>query len=205
MRPGRSLPNQISSFAVASASGRARWFCAELDAEELGQVAQLGGSRRPDSPRGRSSACRGSGRARCCVPSPRPPRGSRCRSRRCGRRGARRPPSRAPCGRPRWALGLPLTSLSVMPCSWLPTIGRPGLTRVDQRSVTLPPLTLTAPISTSRPSLASRLVVSTSKIDELAACACLRRRTSGRCRCRARCTAGAWACRPPRGAAPAGR
>ena len=31
-------------------------------------------------------------------------------------------------------LGAPFTSLSVMPCIWLPKIGRPGLTKVDQRS-----------------------------------------------------------------------
>ncbi len=45
-------------------------------------------------------------------------------------------------------LGAPLTSLSVMPCIWLPKIGRPGLTKVDQRSVTLPPLMRTAATST---------------------------------------------------------
>ena len=35
------------------------------------------------------------------------------------------------------------TSLSVMPCIWLPRIGWDGLTNVDQRSLILPPLTLT--------------------------------------------------------------
>src|SRR3972149_6189405 len=45
-------------------------------------------------------------------------------------------------------LGAFLTSASLIPCIWLPTIGRPGLTKVDQRSVILPPLTLTAAIST---------------------------------------------------------
>ena len=53
-----------------------------------------------------------------------------------------------PAWRPRPGSGAFLTSASVMPCIWLPTIGRPGLTSVDQRSVILPPLTLTAAIST---------------------------------------------------------
>ncbi len=60
------------------------------------------------------------------------------------------------------ALGAPLTSLSVMPCIWLPTIGRPGLTKVDQRSVILPPLTRTAATSTRSAILGSVPVVSTS-------------------------------------------
>ena len=46
-----------------------------------------------------------------------------------------------PPWRLRRASGALATSASVMPCSWLPTMGRPGLTRVDQRSVILPPLT----------------------------------------------------------------
>ena len=59
-------------------------------------------------------------------------------------------------------LGAPLTSLSVMPCIWLPTIGRPGLTYVDQRSVILPPLTRTAATSTRSAIFGSVPVVSTS-------------------------------------------
>ena len=55
-----------------------------------------------------------------------------------------------------------LTSASVMPCIWLPRIGRPGLTSVDQRSVILPPLTLTAAISTRSAIFGSVPVVSTS-------------------------------------------
>ena len=47
-----------------------------------------------------------------------------------------------------FGLGAPLTSLSVMPCIWLPTIGRPGFTNVDQRSTTFVPLILTAATST---------------------------------------------------------
>ena len=41
IRPGRSLANQSSRLAVASASGRARWPWAQLDAEEAGQVTEL--------------------------------------------------------------------------------------------------------------------------------------------------------------------
>ena len=59
-------------------------------------------------------------------------------------------------------VGAPLTSLSVMPCIWLPTIGRPGFTNVDQRSVILPPLTRTAATSTRSAILGSVPVVSTS-------------------------------------------
>ena len=59
-------------------------------------------------------------------------------------------------------VGAPLTSLSVMPCIWLPTIGRPGFTKVDQRSVILPPLTRTAATSTRSAILGSVPVVSTS-------------------------------------------
>ena len=44
-------------------------------------------------------------------------------------------------------VGAPATSLSVIPCIWLPKIGRPGFTNVDQRSTTLPFLTRTAAIS----------------------------------------------------------
>ena len=43
--------------------------------------------------------------------------------------------------------GAPATSLSVIPCIWLPKIGRPGFTNVDQRSATLPFLTRTAATS----------------------------------------------------------
>ena len=59
-------------------------------------------------------------------------------------------------------VGAPLTSLSVMPCIWLPTIGRPGFTSVDQRSVILPPLTRTAATSTRSAIFGSVPVVSTS-------------------------------------------
>ena len=59
-------------------------------------------------------------------------------------------------------LGAPLTSLSVMPCIWLPTMGRPGFTSVDQRSVILPPLTRTAATSRRSAILGSVPVVSTS-------------------------------------------
>src|SRR3990170_3043860 len=60
------------------------------------------------------------------------------------------------------AEGALATSLSVMPCIWLPTIVRLGLTRLDQRSTILPPLTLTAAISTRSAILGSVPVVSTS-------------------------------------------
>ncbi len=46
-------------------------------------------------------------------------------------------------------------------------IGEPGLTSVDQRSLILRLVTLTAPISTIEPCLTSRLVVSTSKTTKL--------------------------------------
>src|SRR5215212_9357508 len=36
------------------------------------------------------------------------------------------------CSAASFGLGAPLTSLSVMPCIWLPTIERPGFTRVDE-------------------------------------------------------------------------
>ena len=39
---------------------------------------------------------------------------------------------------PPGADGALATSASVMPCIWLPTIGRPGLTSVDQRSAIVP-------------------------------------------------------------------
>ena len=41
MRPGRSLPNQISSLAVASASGHGAMRLGELDAEEAESVASV--------------------------------------------------------------------------------------------------------------------------------------------------------------------
>jgi hypothetical protein len=59
-------------------------------------------------------------------------------------------------------LGAFLTSASLMPCIWLPMIGRPGLTSVDHRSVIFPPLTLTAAISTRSAIFGSVPVVSTS-------------------------------------------
>jgi hypothetical protein len=65
--------------------------------------------------------------------------------------------SAASCG-----LGAPLTSSSVMPCIWLPTIGRPGFTNVDQRSTTLVPLILTAATSTRSDIFGSVPVVSVS-------------------------------------------
>ncbi len=55
-----------------------------------------------------------------------------------------------------------LTSASVMPCIWLPRIGRPGFTSVDHLSTILPPLTLTAAISTRSAIFGSVPVVSTS-------------------------------------------
>ena len=41
IRPGRSFANQSRRLAVASASGSARWFCDELDAEERRQRVEL--------------------------------------------------------------------------------------------------------------------------------------------------------------------
>ena len=108
----------------------------------------------PDRPRAPGSACRGSDPARsACRRRARPEEGEVeadvvADEERVA--GAVEEPPAAAAG-----AGALATSLSVMPWSWLPTMGRPGLTRVDQRSVILPPLTLTAPISTISPSLAS--------------------------------------------------
>ena len=55
---------------------------------------------------------------------------------------SRRRRSRARSVPRRRATGRLGTSLSVMPCIWLPTIGRPGLTKVDQRSTILRALDL---------------------------------------------------------------
>ena len=120
-------------------------------------------SRGPDSPRGRSSGCRGSGPARCACRRRARPRGSRGRSRPSDRRSSASPMNvEGVLARRRPGLGAFLTSASVMPCIWLPMIGRPGLTSVDQRSVILPPLTLTAAISTRSAIFGSVPVVSTS-------------------------------------------
>ena len=71
------------------------------------------------------------------------------------------------------------TSLSVMPCIWWPRIGCDGFTNVDQRSVILPPLTLTTPISRRSDSFGSVPVVSTSTIanSRLASTAATKSRT----------------------------
>ena len=60
-------------------------------------------------------------------------------------------------------LGAAATSASVMPWICFPTMPRLGFASVEKRSRTAPPLTRTAPISTSSPILTSRLVVSVSK------------------------------------------
>jgi hypothetical protein len=72
------------------------------------------------------------------------------------------PTNASACRRPPQGVGAPATSLSVIPCIWLPKIDRPGLTNVDQRSVTLPFLIRTAAISIRSAISAFVPVVSTS-------------------------------------------
>ena len=134
----------------------------ELDAEEVRQGRRACSSRGPDTPRGRRRACPGSVPDSMRVPSPRASsRNPMSKPTEWPTSGAL--PTKSSALRAASAgVGAPLTSLSVMPCIWLPTIGRPALTKVDQRSVILPPLTRTAATSTRSAILGSVPVVSTS-------------------------------------------
>ena len=74
MRPGRSLPNQISRFGGRLGVGQRAMRLGELDAEEVRQRRRACSSRGPGSPRGRWSGCRGSGPARSGSRRRAPPR-----------------------------------------------------------------------------------------------------------------------------------
>ena len=150
-----------AALAVASASGSARWLWLELDAEERARspslyvlevgIALAGDHERVEvaarlEPEAVADRLLEEAQVEADVVADDQRVADELEELRGGLGGGRR-------------LG---TSLSVRPCIWLPTIVRPGLTRVDQRSVILPPLTLTAAISRRSAIFGSRPVVSTS-------------------------------------------
>ena len=129
MRPGRSLPNQISRLAVASASGSGPMGLRELDAEEVRQrrelvvleirVALAGdrqgvevAARLEAGPVGQRGLEEGQVEADGVADD----------------LGVADELERLLGGIGR-AVGAFATSASVMPCIWLPMIGRPGLTK----------------------------------------------------------------------------
>ena len=177
----------------------------ELDAEEVRQRRRACSSRGPDSPRGRSSGCRGSGRTRCG-----------CRRPSAASMKPRSKPTEwptifaSPTNVERLAGGLGglrgLLDVRVLDAVHLVADDRPA--RVDEGRPAVGDL---AALDLDRGDLdeIGHLRVGAGRLDvdddELVAGVDARRRSRGPSRCRPRGTACSWSCRPPSGAPPGGR